>query len=129
MLSRSKQRLEELSTIAKSSVYGQVYHIQKPDYARDVTEASTASYVLVHLTSSMSNNGESRLLTEIWRDLARTFQDVKFGEIQGDMCIEGYPDRNCPTILIYREGDIVKQMVTLRELNGIETRKEGMYCE
>lgn len=34
------------------------------------------------------------------------------------MCIENYPERNTPTILIYRDGDIRKQVVTLRDLGG-----------
>ena len=110
-------------------MYGQVYHLQKPDYARDVTEASKSAYVLVHLASSMSNDGESRLLTSIWQDLAVTFSNIKFCEIQGDMCIEGYPEKNCPTILVYHDGDIVKQMVTLKELNGPRTAQEGKRCD
>lgn len=121
-----KKRLEQLSFIAKTAVYGQVYHLQKPDYARDVTEASKSAYVLVHLASSMSNDGESRLLTSIWQDLAVTFSNIKFCEIQGDMCIEGYPEKNCPTILVYHDGDIVKQMVTLKELNGPRTAQEDL---
>jgi hypothetical protein len=112
-------------------VFGQVYHLQKPDYAREVTEASKQAFVLVHLTTSSSssstsrNHEESRLLTEILRELASTFRDVKFCEMQGNMCIEGYPDKNCPSILVYRNGEIVRQMLTLRELNGIDTTIEG----
>lgn len=102
-----------------------MYHLQKPDYARDVTEASKTSWVLVHLASAMSNNGESRLLTDIWRELAQTYRDVKFCEMQGNMCIEGYPDKNCPTILVYHDGEIVQQLLTLRELNGSQTTLAG----
>lgn len=117
--------MEELSTVAKKSVHGQVYRLQKPDYTRDVTEASKGSFVLVHLTSSSSGNVESRLLTELWRELARVFGDVKFCEIQGDMCIEGYPEKNCPTILVYHGGEIVKQLLTLKDLNGQRTTQGG----
>ncbi|KAI9781366.1 MAG: hypothetical protein M1816_002386 [Peltula sp. TS41687] len=118
--------MEELSTITKKSVHGQVYHLRKPDYTRDVTEASRSGYVLVHLTSSSSSNVESRLLTERWRELASVFGDVKFCEIQGDMCIEGYPEKNCPTILVYRDGEIVRQLLTLRELNGPRTTQADL---
>lgn len=121
----SQKRMEELSTVAKKSVHGQVYRLQKPDYTRDVTEASKNAFVLVHLTSSSGGNVESRLLTELWRELARIFGDVKFCEIQGDMCIEGYPEKNCPTILVYHDGEIVKQLLTLRELNGQRTTQPG----
>ena len=119
------QRLAELSTIATASVFNQVYHLQKPDYSKDVTEASNKAFVLVHLTSSLGTNIESRLLTELWRELAQKFGDIKFCEIRADMCIEGYPERNTPTILIYRDGDIKKQVVTLRELSGEQTSIKG----
>ena len=119
------QRLAELSTISASSIYNQVYPLQKPDYSRDVTDASKTAFVLVHLTSSLGTNIESRIITELWRDMARKFGDVKFCEIRANMCIEGYPERNTPTILVYRDGDIKKQIVTLRELNGQQTNIKG----
>jgi RNase P/RNase MRP subunit POP5 len=120
----SNQRLAELSNLAATSVFNQVYHIQKPDYSRDVTDASQTAFVCVHLTSS-DGNTESRLLSELWREMARIFGDIKFCEIKADMCIENYPERNTPTILIYRNGDIKKQVVTLRELNGKKTAIAG----
>lgn len=123
-VSRDK-RMAELSTVAAASVFNQVYPLQKPDYSKDVTEASNKAFVLVHLTSSLGTNIESRLLTELWRDLAQKFGDIKFCEIRADMCIEGYPERNTPTILVYRDGDIKKQLVTLRELSGEQTTIRG----
>ncbi len=119
------QRMAELSTIATASVFNQVYPLQKPDYSKDVTEASSKAFVLVHLTSSLGTNVESRLMTELWREMARKFGDIKFCEIRADMCIEGYPERNTPTILVYRDGDIKKQVVTLRELRGEQTTIKG----
>ena len=119
--------MTELSEIATTSVFNQVYSLQKPNYSKDVTEASDKAFVLVHLTSSLGTNIESRLLTELWREMARKFGDIKFCEIRADMCIEGYPERNTPTILIYRDGDIKKQVVTLRELNGQDTTVRGMH--
>lgn len=116
-----QQRLAELSTLQKTSVHGQVYPIQKPDYARDVTEASSKCFVLVHLTSSLGTNVESRVLTELWREMARKYGDIKFCEIRADLCIEGYPERNTPTILVYKDGDIKRQIITLAELNGPRT--------
>lgn len=118
--------MAELSTISSTSVYNQVYPLQKPDYSRDVTDASHKAFVLVHLTSSLGSNHESRLLKELWREMARRFGDVKFCEIRADMCIEGYPERNTPTILVYKDGDIKKQVVTLRELEGVQTRIKGL---
>lgn len=106
-------------------MYNQVYHLQKPDYSKDVTEASQKAYVLVLLTSSQGTNAESRILIEIWRELAQRFGEAKFCQIRADLCIEGYPEKNTPTVLIYKDGDIKKQLVTLRELRGTQTKAAG----
>ena len=106
-----------------------MYPIQKPSYAQEVTEASNDSYVLVNLASALDTNIESRRLTELWRQMAQIFPEIKFCEIRADMAIEGYPEKNCPTILIYYKGDIIKQVITLRELGGIKTSLNGMVLE
>ena len=114
-----QQRVQELQTLTQKSLYGVVYPISKPDYSREVTDASKTGPVLVNLTSSLGTNMESRVLTQLWRQAAREFGEVKFCEMRGDQAIEGYPDKNCPTILIYKDGDIVKQLVTLAGLGGV----------
>lgn len=114
-----QQRLQELASITKKAIHGSVYPIAKPDYSREVTDASVNGPVLVNLTSGLGTNVESRVLTELWRQAAREYGEIKFCEIKGDMAIEGYPDRNCPTILVYNNGDIVKQVVTLMTLGGV----------
>ncbi|WEW60557.1 Proteolipid protein 2 [Emydomyces testavorans] len=120
-----KKRLEELSRLQRTSIHNQVYPLQKPDYSREVTEASSQYFVLVNLTS-MNTNVESWILSDIWRQLAEKYGDIKFCEMRANMCIEGYPEKNTPTILIYKDGDIKKQIVTLGELNGPKTRVEDI---
>ena len=104
-----------------------MFHLQKPDYTKDVTEASTNAFVLVHLTSSLGTNTESRLLTELWRELAKKYGAIKFCEIKANMCIEGYPEKNTPTILVYKDGDIRRQVITLGEYGGQKSSLKGMY--
>jgi hypothetical protein len=120
-----QKRMAELSSINTASVYNQVYHIQKPDYSSDVTEESKKAYVLVLLTSSTGTNTESRVMIEHWRELAKRFGDVKFCQMRADLCIEGYPDKNTPTVLIYKDGDIKRQIVTLMQLGGPRTSVQG----
>ncbi|KFY15023.1 hypothetical protein V492_02276 [Pseudogymnoascus sp. VKM F-4246] len=115
------QRVMEMNALAQKSKHGTVYPLSKPDYSREVTEASKNEVVLVNLTSGMGTNVESRVLTELWREAAKEFGEIKFCEMKGDQAIEGYPDRNCPTILIYKDGDMVKQIVTLVLLSGVRT--------
>jgi len=121
-----QKRMAELSSVKAAAVYNQVYPLQKAEYSREVTEESNKAFILVLLTSSQGMNVESRVLVEIWRDLSARFGDVKFCQMRGDLCIEGYPDKNTPTILIYRDGDIRRQIVTLRELNGPQTKAKDM---
>lgn len=114
-----QQRVQELSSIAKAALHGAVYPISKPDFIREVTEASKNGAVLVNLTSGLGTNVESRVLTELWRQAAKEYGEIKFCEMRGDLAIEGYPDKNCPTILVYNKGDIAKQIVTLTTLGGV----------
>ncbi|KAH9895384.1 thioredoxin-like protein [Xylariomycetidae sp. FL2044] len=114
-----QKRMQELNSLTKKSVHGTVYPISKPEYSREVTEASNNGPVFVNLTSSMGTNVESRVLTELWRQAAKEYGDIKFCEIKADKAIENYPDRNCPTILVYKNGDIVKQIVTLAMVGGV----------
>lgn len=81
--------------------------------------------MLVNLTSQ-GENVESRVLSELWRQLAAKFGDIKFCEIRADMCIENYPEKNTPTILAYKDTEIKKQLITLRELNGPRTKIEDL---
>ncbi|KAI3326900.1 putative phosducin-like protein [Xylariaceae sp. AK1471] len=116
-----QKRMQELNKLTKKSIHGSVYPISKPDYAREVTEASKNGPVFVNLTSAMGTNIESRVLSELWRQAAKEYGDIKFCEIRADKAIESYPDRNCPTILVYKNGDIVKQIVTLVTIGGVRT--------
>jgi hypothetical protein len=117
--------MAELSAVSAASVYNQVYHIQKPDYTHEVADESNKAFVLVLLTSSQETNVQSRIMIEIWRALARKFGDVKFCQMRADLCIDGYPDRNTPTILVYHNGDITRQIITLGEINGLQTKTRG----
>ena len=65
-------------------------------------------------------------MEEIWRTLAERFGEVKFCQMRADLCIEGYPDRNTPTVLVYRDGEIRRQILTLKELRGLETGVEDL---
>lgn len=114
-----QKRVAEMQAITQKSLHGTVYPLSKPDYSREVTEASENEYVLVNLTSGLGTNVESRVLTELWRTAAAEYGELKFCQIKGDQAIEGYPDKNCPTILIYHKGDIVEQIVTLIAIGGV----------
>lgn len=115
-----KKRMAEMNELTKKALYGSVYPLSKPEYQREVTDASANAPVFVNLTSSMGTNVESRVLSELWRQAAKEYGEVKFCEIRASQAIENYPDRNCPTILVYKNGDIIKQVVTLATIGGVK---------
>ncbi|SPN99841.1 related to phosducin homolog, likely to be involved in regulation of pheromone response [Cephalotrichum gorgonifer] len=115
-----QKRMQELGALSKKAIHGSVYPISKPDYGREITEASSKGPVFVNLTSSLGTNVESRVLSELWRQAAAEYGDIKFCEMRADKAIENYPERNCPTILVYKNGDIVKQVVTLAMVGGVK---------
>jgi hypothetical protein len=41
-----------------------------------------------------------------------------------DACIEGYPDRNVPTLLLYHDGSLQSQIVGLAEFGGPRVTKD-----
>lgn len=117
--SYKQQRIAEMKKLASKEKFGSVYPISKPEWQTEVTDASKNAVVFVHLMSE--NQIQSRLLGSILRSAAFKFKDIKFCEIEGRRAIEGYPDSNCPTILIYKDGELLKQLVTLLMLNGNDT--------
>ncbi|KAG0671134.1 hypothetical protein C6P42_003639 [Pichia californica] len=117
--SYKRKRMEEMKKLSSNEKFGSVYPISKPEWQTEVTDASQKNCVFVHLTCE--SQIQSRLLSVIIRSAAIKFKDIKFCEIEARRAIEGYPDTNCPTILIYKSGELVKQLITLLMLNGNDT--------
>lgn len=69
-----------------------------------------------------------RLVAGYLDTLAAKYPATKFVSIVGDKCIPNYPDRNLPTLLVYRNGELHRQIVGLRPeigLDGMNTKLEG----
>lgn len=133
-----KKRIAEIQELQNLARFGQVYHISKPEYNKEITECSMGKsqikpqsnlfnenngnsddkgvYVFVHLSSQ--GKLQSRLLSNIFQQAAPKFPQIKFVEIPGNRAIENYPETNCPTLIVYYKGDVLKNLVTLLELGG-----------
>ncbi|KAK9473128.1 Phosducin-like protein 2 [Dipodascopsis tothii] len=116
-----QQRMDELRGMQaereKREKFGSVYPVSKPEYKTEITDVSAQAFVFVHM-SSLSGNVQSRLLARMFTEAAALFKDVKFVDIAAQRAVEGYPERNCPTLLVYKDGDVRRQLVTLREIGG-----------
>ena len=61
----------------------------------------------------------------ILNQLAQLYPSTKFISIISDHCIENYPDKNCPTMIIYRKGEMMGQIVGLSAMGGDKAKLVG----
>lgn len=111
-----RRRMQEMQLQASKEKYGEVTEISKPDFVKEVSEASNETPVIVFLYKS--GIPESRLVEDRLNTLARKFKATKFVRIVASNCIENYPDRNVPTLLLYRDGQPIGQLVGSANLGG-----------
>lgn len=137
-----RKRLAEIAKLQQRSKFGDVYHVNKPEYNKEVTLASrgltreptetdqlhdededdgqsNGVYVFVHL--SLHSKLQSRILEHLFESSARKYPEIKFVEIPANRAIENYPEKNCPTLIVYYNGKVLKNIVTLLELGGNNT--------
>jgi len=74
----------------------------------------------------MTSIPQCKLLAAVLTDFAKKYPMLKILKIPGDQCIEGYPDRLMPTILVYGPNDYRTQIVGLADLGGNNTRIPGI---
>ncbi|KAK0546967.1 Proteolipid protein 2 [Tilletia horrida] len=145
LLRLREERMAQLRVKEKRARFGRVYPISRVDYTREVTEASKqdphrpqGADTGPEGETSSSSKGTSvvcylykdgmetcKLLGGYLDTLAAKHPSTKFVSIVGDKCIPNYPDRNLPTLLIYKNGDLHRQIVGLRPeigLDGMNTK-------
>lgn len=69
----------------------------------------------------------SQHLRPLLQQVAAAHPETKFLAIQAQMCIPNYPDRNVPTLLVYRNGDMVGNVVAGMGLKGMKTTAKGEW--
>ena len=57
--------------------------------------------------------------------VAAVHPSTKFLSIPAGLCIPNYPDKNVPTLLVYRNGEMLGQVVAGMGLNGMRTTVKG----
>lgn len=119
-----QKRMLQILELRKKSKFGSVYPITKPEYQKEVSEASKDCFVFVHMT--LQSSLQSRLLSSLCRSLAAKYPEIKFVEIPANRAVENYPDLNCPTILVYHQNELVKQLITLVQLGGNSTNLKDL---
>jgi len=104
-----RKRIEEMRALQKAATYGDVLEITGREWVREVNQAGQDVSVVVHLYKQ--GIPACALLNQHLRVLATKHPATKFVKSISDLCIPNYPDRNLPTVFVYRNGAMVKQFV------------------
>jgi hypothetical protein len=129
-----RARIAALKAAAARNRFGRVYPLSRADFVREVTDASKAAasgggsaaeaaaagdgtWVVVLLYKSSIES--SRLLESLLPRLADAHPATKFMQIVADQCIDGFPDRNVPALLLYFGGECREQIYGLSSLGGM----------
>ncbi|XP_076239295.1 viral IAP-associated factor [Calliopsis andreniformis] len=118
LLEYRRKRIAEIKELANKSKYGEVKEISGEDYVQEVNNAGEDVWVVLHLYKS--GIPLCALINQYLVSLAKKFPTTKFLKSISTTCIPNWPDSNLPTIFIYHNGNMVKQIIGPVELRGMK---------
>ncbi|KAK0181860.1 hypothetical protein PV327_000047 [Microctonus hyperodae] len=113
-----KKRIAEMKILASKAKYGDVREISAQDYVSEVNNAGEDVWVILHLYKT--GIPLCTLINQYLSSLARKFPTTKFLKSFSTTCIPNWPDKNLPTLFIYHNGNMVKQIIGPIELRGMK---------
>ncbi|GMK55802.1 hypothetical protein CspeluHIS016_0208580 [Cutaneotrichosporon spelunceum] len=136
-----RKRMAEMQQAEKRGRFGSMEPLAREDFVREVTEGSKAvppgeeeggegsddegtlkrrgTGVVVYLFQD--SIPLSQHLRPLLNQVAAAHPETKFLAIPAQLCIPNYPDKNVPTLLIYRNGEMMGQVVAGAGLRGMQT--------
>ncbi|KAF8942951.1 Phosducin-like protein 3 [Haplosporangium gracile] len=119
-----QQRLNAIKQEMSEDKFGEIQHIYKTEFVREVSDASKEVWVVAYLYKEYLPI--CKLMGAHLATVAARNKSTKFVKIIGDQCIPNYPDRNLPTLLIYSDGDVKSQLVGAAQLGGLNMKPEDI---
>ncbi|CAL6007408.1 Thioredoxin-like_family protein [Hexamita inflata] len=114
MVNQIKQsRIQQQQQYAAARKYGSVIEMNRMTYKENV---QTDGHVIVHISSD--HLPECRRVHMILKQLADKFPTLKICRIPYQEANKDYPEDQCPTLLIYTQGTVVKSLVGVVEIGG-----------
>lgn len=110
------KRIAEMKALAEKSRFGTVREISGQDYVNEVNKAGEGIHVVLHLYEK--GIPLCALINQYMVDLAARNPETKFLKSVAKTCIPNFPEKNLPSIFIYYEGQIQKQIIGPVELRG-----------
>lgn len=122
-----RRRIAELQSLQAKAKYGRVLEISARDYVEEVNKAGEDVWVVLHLYEQGIQL--CALINQFMAELCVRFPATKFIKAVSTTCIPNYPSKNVPSIFIYYEGQIKKQIVGPVELRGEKLTAEGVCSD
>ncbi|XP_066433714.1 phosducin-like protein 3 [Eleutherodactylus coqui] len=119
-----QQRLAQWQAAQIKNKFGEVLEISGQDYVQEVTKAGKDLWVILHLYKQ--GIPLCTLINQHLAALARKFKDVKFLKAISTTCIPNYPDKNLPTIFVYRDGEIRAQFIGPLVFGGMNLKQDEL---
>lgn len=111
-----RKRIAELQALAEKAKFGDVREISGQDYVDEVNKAGEGIWVVLHLYKQ--GIPLCALINQFMTELALRNPTTKFLKSIASTCIPNFPEKNLPSIFIYHEGQMKKQIVGPIELRG-----------
>mmetsp|Transcript_24362 Transcript_24362/g.44062 ORF Transcript_24362/g.44062 Transcript_24362/m.44062 type:complete len:309 (-) Transcript_24362:68-994(-) len=120
-----EQRLEELQNRSNQGRFGQVVPISRPDWSREVNDASRDGTWVVVVLRHMGGESEShlhadrcQLVEDALDQVAKQCANIKFVSLPSKHAIENWPDSNLPSLFCYCHGTMQHQMIGFSQILG-----------
>ena len=108
-----RRRLMELRKAAAANRFGSLRTITRAEYVAEVTKGSDEGadgvWVVLHMFSPRVKRCAA--VDECLAVLAARHKSIKFLRIEAAECVPGYPDRNCPSLLVYHKGEAKANLI------------------
>ena len=123
MKSYREKRISEMMQIEKEKEEknnrNEYIHVSHEEWTKEVTEVSLTHPVLVLLTKE--NSKACYPLERVMEDVAHKYRlsQTKFRRAEARDIIPNYPERNVPTLILYRNGDVVENIVGIEQFGGM----------
>ncbi|XP_036354896.1 phosducin-like protein 3 [Octopus sinensis] len=112
-----QQKLNQLRLNQQRPSFGSVVEITRQDWTDQVNKAGNNIFVLVHVYNDgfvcgiISSDELCSLINNCMSRLAPLHPFSKFIRGRASTCVENYPHKYCPSLFVYKSGDLIAQYV------------------
>ncbi|GAB0494643.1 hypothetical protein MMPV_005939 [Pyropia vietnamensis] len=120
-------RLAEMKAALGKRRYGPgIAYISATDWKAEVTNAEKELPVIVFL---FVQTDECRHMEQLLLTLSAAHVFVKFVKCKAGDALKNYPDSQCPTLLVYKGGTVLKQFIKFDSFGGPKATADDIEWE